>query len=262
MVVDVFTFNGEYDLLEIRLNILNEYVDQFIIVEAPTTFSGWPKPLYYEKEKERFSKWHHKIKYHIISEDYTFDETRQAEESPNTKGASHWKHEFLQKESIKKALIQLDDNDIVYIGDVDEIWQPPLYETLTSVTEPYKLRLRVYSYYLNNRSSENFHGTIVSPWGVIKDKCLNHVRSTEHIKSPDYWGWHFTSMGGPAAVRQKLMDSYTPESYWTPQVAANLEKNVTESKDFLGRPFTYHIDESEWPGYLKTNKQKWIHLCR
>ena len=31
---DIISFNNELDMLEIRLNILNEYVDYFIIVEA------------------------------------------------------------------------------------------------------------------------------------------------------------------------------------------------------------------------------------
>jgi hypothetical protein len=42
MVVDVVSYNGEEDLLEIRLNILGDFVDQFIICEAPTNFCGNP----------------------------------------------------------------------------------------------------------------------------------------------------------------------------------------------------------------------------
>jgi hypothetical protein len=52
MIYDTFLFNGELDLLEIRLNILNDYVDQFVIVEAATTFTMDPKELYYENNKE------------------------------------------------------------------------------------------------------------------------------------------------------------------------------------------------------------------
>lgn len=33
MIIDCFTFNGEYDMLEIRLNILNNYVDQIIYLD-------------------------------------------------------------------------------------------------------------------------------------------------------------------------------------------------------------------------------------
>ena len=47
-IFDTFLFLNELDLLEIRLNILDSYVDYFIINESPKTFSGKSKPLYYE----------------------------------------------------------------------------------------------------------------------------------------------------------------------------------------------------------------------
>jgi beta-1,4-mannosyl-glycoprotein beta-1,4-N-acetylglucosaminyltransferase len=256
-IIDVFTFNGEYDLLEIRLNILNKYVDQFIIVEAPTTFSGLVKPLYYNLQKERYTKWANKIKYYVIDENYSLEEIALAESSPNTVGATHWKHEFLQKESIKKALTHLEDDDICFIGDVDEIWQEPIQPD----DNVFKLRLRVYTYYLNNKSSEQFHGTIVAQYKNIKNTCLNHLR-TNAEKSVPYLGWHFTSMGGYDEVKRKLSDSYTRESYWTEIVEGQLMDNISCSRDFLGRGFHYQIDETEWPQYLKDYKYKYKHLCR
>lgn len=263
MIVDVFTFNGEVDLLELRLNMLDPYVDQFIIVEAPTTFSGLMKPLYFEKYQDRFEKFWDKIIYHIIDEQYTGDEIREAEESPNTIGAKHWVHEFLIKESIKKALIHLDDNDIVIIGDVDEIPDIRLLSQTKFKTYPVKLKLKVYSYYLNNRSDEEFWGPILAPYKDIKGKCLNHLRnnSVERNTTVEY-GWHFTSIGGYEEVLRKLTDSYTHETYASPWVIDNLEYNIAERKDFLGRNFTYTLSEEEWPQYLKDNKNKYLHLCK
>lgn len=259
-IIDVFTFNGEYDLLEIRLNILNDYVDEFIIVEAPTTFSGKLKPLYYEQGKDRYKQWHDKIRYFVIDENYSLEEIALAESSPNTRGAAHWKREFLQKESIKKALTHLNDDDVVFIGDVDEIWQ----YVAPKDGIVYKLKLRVYSYFLNNLSSEEFWGTICTKYKNIKHECLNHLRShlSKHLRTGDIMGSHFTSIGGYEEVKRKLSDSYTRESYWTERVENNLKDSVENSKDFLGRGFTYKIDESEWPDYLKLNKQKYAHLCK
>lgn len=265
MIVDCFTFCGEYDLLEIRLNVLNDYVDQFIIIEAPTTFSGQIKPLYWAERDERFEEWEHKIKYFVIDENYSDEEIALAESSPNTQGAYHWKHEFLQKESIKKALTHLKDDDLVFIGDVDEIWE------LTGVPLQYiygdmpysgvfKLGLKVYSYYLNNRSSEIFYGTIIGKYKDIKDECLNHLRM--NARKCDICGWHFTSMGGIELVRRKLNDSYTEETYNNDWVKLHLEDNIVNNKDFLGRSFTYKTDESEWPQYLKDNRDKYVHLLK
>ena len=44
-IVDVFSFCGEMDVFDIRLNILNDYVDEFIICESDRTFTGLKKPL-------------------------------------------------------------------------------------------------------------------------------------------------------------------------------------------------------------------------
>jgi beta-1,4-mannosyl-glycoprotein beta-1,4-N-acetylglucosaminyltransferase len=257
MIYDIFSYNGEADLLEIRLNILNDFVDQFIICEAPTTFSGKPKPLYYLQQEERYAKWKDKIKYYPINENYSPEEIALAENSPNTKGAEHWKHEFLQKESIKKALTHLKDDDICFIGDVDELWQMP-----EMVASPRKLKLQVYTYWLNNRSSEEFWGTLVSHYHYLKNACLNHLRSDNSLRTQDYFGWHFTSMGGYEEVKRKLTDSYTRESYWTPEVESNLEQNLKENKDFLGRNFTYILDERDLPKYILDNKLRYAHLWK
>jgi len=259
-VIDIFTFNGEYDILEIRLNILGDYVDQFIIIEAPTTFSGLPKPLYYEQGKERYKRWEHKIKYFVIDENFDEGILALADGSPTVPrgGASHWKREFCQKESIKKALEHLDDYDLCYVSDVDEIWNPKW----TSQAGGLVIRLEqlVYTYYLNNRSSEPWTGTIVTRYNVIKNECLNYLRSVVAGTRGQNGGWHFTSMA--PEMRRKLLDSYTNETYANDWVMNNLEENIKNNKDFLGRGFTYNIDESEWPQYLKDNKEKYVRLLR
>lgn len=253
---DVITYNGEAELFDIRYNILKDYVDEFRVLEFDKTFSGKPK-------SSTFTQNYPKVKYFYVTESVYSYYLDLAKSSPNTKGASHWITEFCQKESIKDYLIDLKDDDIVFIGDVDEI---PLItkQDLKSLKEQFKdkvwkMRLRVYVYWLNNRSSENFAGTIVSQYKNIKNECLNHLRSnSEWTWKPS--GWHFTSMAHD--LRKKLTDSYTAESYATPQVLDNLETNIKENKDFLGRDFTYTLDESEWPTYLKENREKYIHLIK
>lgn len=255
-VIDAFHYNGERDILRIHLNVLDRYVDKFIILEAKHTFSGKPKPLYFFRDQRYFKPWWHKIEYFVVDEDYTDEEITLANNSPNTVGAVHWKTEFLQKESLKKALFaaKLRDGDVVYIGDVDEIWQyAPMYL-------PAKLKLRVYTYYLDNRSNEDFWGTYVAPWGYIKDKVLNHERSRRDILTVDPFGWHFTSMGGADEVRRKLRDSYTEDSYDKAHIRDNMEIYLQQNLDILGRPFTYTQDPSEWPEYLTKNKERYQHL--
>jgi len=259
-LVDIFTYNGESDILRLHLAVLGGVVDKFIICEARTTFTRRPKPLYFFKDQRYFKPWWHQIEYFVIDDDYSEEELAQAKSSPNTVGASHWTWEFLQKERMKKALqeAKLNDDDTVFIGDVDEIWNPKGF--VFTPERATKQKLLVYQYYLNNRSDEAFWGTTVASWGYLKDKGLNHARSIESVKSPVESGWHFTSMGGLKEVQRKLNDSYTPDSYNMNVVPGHVEMCVKERKDFLNRAFTYTIDESQWPQYLTDNRKKYQHL--
>lgn len=248
MVIDIFSYNGEADLLEIRLNILDEFVDEFIIVEAPRTFSGRSKPLYYEEQKDRFTRWHHKIKYYVIDENYTREEVQQAYDSPYTHGEERWMTEFLHKEALQKTLAHLQDDDLVYVGDVDEIWEPRPYNGIE------KLKLRVYTYYLNMRSSEEFWGPMRVLYKDIKGHCLNDIRNNVLYRTSDYQGWHFTNQGGREAVEKKILDQYNTELF-----NGTLIKDLMPSrfgiKDFIGRNFLLTVDDSDLPQFLKDNKE-------
>ena len=58
MTYDCFSFFNELDLLEIRLNVLKDAVDKFVLVEAGETHSGKPKPLYFKENEARFAAHH------------------------------------------------------------------------------------------------------------------------------------------------------------------------------------------------------------
>lgn len=250
MIIDCITFNGEYDLFEIRYNILKDFVDEFIVIEFDKTFSGREKGPTFQVGL------YPSVNYHFIAEGLYEKYKELAENSPNTIGAEHWKREFMQKESIKDCLIHLKDDDIVFIGDCDEIWEPNILKFKVALM---KLKLEVYTYYLNNRSSENFWGTIVAEYRDIKDSCLNHLRINAP-KSTYYAGWHFTSMASTLA--KKLEDSYTKEDYASDVIMQNLLDNIKNNKDFLGRDFTYTLDESDWPPWLKEHRQDYQHLLK
>lgn len=261
MVIDITSFNGEYDLLELRLNVLGDVVDEFIICEATETFSGIPKELFYPQQRERYAKWKDKIKYHII-DDYPldFELCAMADASPSVpKGQPWWHREFYQKESIKKALTHLKDDDICFVGDMDEIWNPDVLKIPLAYGNVYKLRQLVYTYYLNNRSNEEWAGTYLARYRDIKNECLNHLRTRYPWVMMQNGGWHFTNMGGANQIRRKL-ESYGHQEFNIPEVKDKLEARMEENEDFIGRGFVFWLDASQWPEYLKENYDKYAHL--
>ena len=53
-IIDCFIFYNELDLLTYRLNLLNNIVDYFIIVESTHTFIGKEKKLFFNDNKHLF----------------------------------------------------------------------------------------------------------------------------------------------------------------------------------------------------------------
>jgi hypothetical protein len=258
-IYDIFTFNNELDMLEIRLNILDYYVDYFVIVEATETFSGVTKPLYYELNKERYKKFEHKIKHYVISDtprDFNDNQCDQsvlymASNSTNvTREHLCWLKEFYQKELIKNALIELNDNDICYISDVDEIWN---YNLKIEVDDKiYKPMIEnCYINYLNVKTAERwtvdtnpFTGPIITKYLNIKNNCLNHLRtlSKTNYEFIENGGWHFNALGG---IDKKISDFKHPiYTKWYMQ----------------GRESGSVIDELNLPEYLTINRKKYSNL--
>ena len=110
-VVDVFLFYNELNLLEIRLETLDPYVDFFLIVEADETFSGNKKEFIFLENQEKFSKFKHKIIHLPISS------------FPSN--LSPFEREWAQRNAILPMLTEFArDEYLIVFGDVDEIPSP------------------------------------------------------------------------------------------------------------------------------------------
>lgn len=250
-VYDCFMFFNELDLLEIRLNILDPHVNFFILGESTETFSGKPKPLFYAENSERFKKWHKKILHVVIP---TFETNNSFERAG------------YQKDYLRKVLKQSPSpspNDLVYFGDLDEIWIPQQIRN----DRVYNLRQLNYSYYLNNRSSEQWVGTIVGRYKSFKDSDFNTLRAT-HTNELDNGGWHFSNMGGPEQIKKKL-EAYDHQEYNTLENLTLIEDRMKDGEDYVGRsvdwqgkPFVFHTSEVDLPQYLLDNKEKYKHLFK
>ena len=66
-VYEAFLFCDELDLLEARLIELDSAVYRHVLVEAPVTFQGTPKPLHYLENQDRFAPWKDKI-IHVVAD--------------------------------------------------------------------------------------------------------------------------------------------------------------------------------------------------
>jgi beta-1,4-mannosyl-glycoprotein beta-1,4-N-acetylglucosaminyltransferase len=263
-IYDLILFNNELDLLEIRFNILNDYVDYFVLVEANETFTNKNKPLYYKINEKRYKQWENKI-IHFVVDNSDLELWEYAKKSPNVgAGEPWWVREFYQKENMLKAFSAYP-NDIVCVSDLDEIWNPEILKSLTFENkEVYRPIQTAYHYYLNNKSNQDISGwvgTRIGLYQTLKEKRVNHFR-TEHFTPSikiENGGWHFSNIGNQDFIRQKL-ESYGHQEYNNDFVKNCIQFAINQNVDFLGRGFNLMKDESNLPEYLKNNKEKYKHL--
>ena len=263
MIFDLFPFSGEYDLLEIRFNILSPFVDKFIIVEGLETFSGNPKILYWvERDKDRFEEWEDKVVYKAVGDYFDPEINQQINERQDYVDQPAFKRAFYQKEMLRKVLEKENpnDEDIVIYGDADEIINP---QVLTQVDDKvHKLRQLAYSYYLNNRSPEDWRGTIVTKWKNLKNGCLNDMRANPVERDIlENGGWHWTNLGGLEAIKKKL-ESYDHAECNIPWVKDGLKERMILNVDYLGRGFKFWKSEEGLPDYILNNKKRYSHLWK
>ena len=100
----------------------------------------------------------------------------------------------------------------------------------------------------------------------VKNDTLDNLRAhdvhREHMKASTfpYGGWHFTNIGGVEFIKRKLQ-SYSHQEFNNQHILDDLENKIRENKDFIGRDFTFRIDESGWPQYLQEHKKEYSQLC-
>jgi beta-1,4-mannosyl-glycoprotein beta-1,4-N-acetylglucosaminyltransferase len=301
-IYDGFLFFNELDLLEIRLNTLNDVVDHFILVEASVTHQGAPKSFIFEENKERFSKFLDKIihvkvteipssfstlpniiptnfKEEIIKRIYDdISKTRLFNRFvPHEMGFGR---DFFQKESVKLGMENASDDDILISSDLDEIPNPEILSRLSEFFEPdsfYTFNQTHYCYYLNmihfshidntayNREiNSNWKGSRMGTWKNMKYYSLNELRAQDNNDIIDS-GWHFSWMGGIDKVKTKLQ-SYSHQENNQSHIIDNVDKmmNVNDTiYDFRGdKSIKVPITLDTHPKYLVNNIDKYKHLIK
>ncbi len=68
MIYELFYLWDELDLLDIKLHELDDVIDKFVFMEFPTSLLQKPQPLHFQENKDRFTKFEHKI-IHLISDE-------------------------------------------------------------------------------------------------------------------------------------------------------------------------------------------------
>jgi beta-1,4-mannosyl-glycoprotein beta-1,4-N-acetylglucosaminyltransferase len=214
MIYDCFTLRDELDMLELRLKLLDNIVDKFVICEADKTFTNIEKPFNYINNIDRFRLWRDKIIYLPLNlNDKNLDFSHK-DTSYNPTSAA-WQFEYAQRNQLFQGIKNCKDDDIIFMGDLDEI--PNIYNL--SIDQPSVCVMNFYYYYLNNKSvgprDSQWLGTTIVPLIFIKNYLNNDMQGLRNIRDklyPIHNGWHLSYLGGKDAIQQKIK-SYSHTEY-------------------------------------------------
>lgn len=276
MIYDCIPFFNELDILNLRLHVLDSIVDKFIIEESTVTFSGEPKELCFEKNKEMFQEFLPKIEY-IVVDNSPVDTT------------THLRDKF-QKNALEKGLADADENDMIILSDVDEIPNPEVLKELKEHFDPdkvYHLAQRMFYCFIN---MEEVSGNLLSITGefpgverkmwlgtkvfakrsIPKDGIIQlreaSVTAPNAVRVAN-GGWHFGYMGSrhEADVSKRIGDKVVAaahQEYNTEDILAEAKYRLMLGEDMFGRNAKFQrveVDET-YPEYLLLHRSDYEYL--
>ena len=241
-VIDCFPYFNEKELLELRINLLHDKVDKFIITDANRTHRGTLKPFTCKNTLKELG---------IVSDKIQVIEVKlqSYEEQPNA-----WSRERMQRNAAAEFVLE---GDVCIVSDCDEIMNPNCVQYYTDIARqnPQNI-IRIPLAFLIGRGDLRVfdeQGNPV-PWRAsylclkshlekytLSDVRESHALGKHNIEFSDLFitennkiedaGWHFSWMGDENRIKIKS-DSFL---HWD---EISLQKDYVpkeNSTDFLGR---------------------------
>ena len=289
-IYDCFMFFDEEMLLDLRLNVLDKYVDKFVINESTYLHSGKPKKLVFDINK--YKKFKDKIIYHIIDEQPPNITPVYENDDNATRGTklinNSSKREHYQREMLKKSLNELEPEDFIIINDIDEI--PNLEKiNLNKIKKKLVLFKQKMFYYKFNLLYEKI------PWFGSKACRKKNFLSPQWLRDVKYkkypiWrldilfsktkyndihyvengGWHFTNIRSPEDIEKKFLNFLHHQDFEESGLKLNdiqqmvkmkkvLYDHTADRKDFKwrGNAILKNTPLSNMPDYLYQNYEKY-----
>ena len=232
-IFDCTTFFNENLMLEVRFNILNKYVDKFIVAEAKYSHSGDKKKLNFDINK--FSEFKKKIIYIAIDNepddivyqkkgDYEFEK----KEDMRTNSIKRIAH---QRNKIMDYLNEANDEDFIFYSDNDEI--PNLenlnFDNIQNKIVIFKQKLFYYKFNLNCDRVDWFGTKGCKKKKIISFSWLREVKAKKYpffrfdtlfsktkykdVKIIEDGGWHFSQLKTPKDIEIKLLNQEHHDEY-------------------------------------------------
>jgi len=285
-IYDCTTFYSEHMMLDVRFNILNDFVHKFVVVESLFSHSGEKKKLNFDIKN--YPKFKDKIIYLVIDH----EPENIVKENPNVKEQKRnnsLKRIELSYNYMEKAISEAEDDDLIILSDNDEI--PNLNsKQFKNNKNNIIIFKQLFFYYKFNLLYDRmlWFGSKACKKKYLKS--FSWLRNQKNKKYP-FWrldtyfsdlkninlqiiddgGWHFTNVKSPEELFIKMKNfGHHDEFDLSGLTAKDLKKKIDNRKVFYNHfsdkgnldkwDYEYDlkkIDDILLPKYLIKNKSKY-----
>ena len=246
-IFDVFIFNNELRLLELKLHEMADWVDAFVLVEARQTFTGAPKPLVFEQNRERFAAFASKI-IHVVVDEFP----------PHIRHP--WAREFYQRDMGVRGLDgRCQEDDLVIISDTDEVVSKAA--VLGFEGEYAKLGMEKLRYFINYRQAlgpdELKLASCLVRAKYIRTIGLAYARGSlfahKKVRRITNAGWHFTSVADAPGIAHKLNN--TAHQEFAGATLDGVRALLAEIRSGRLEPGWERVElDEKFPAYVRQNR--------
>ena len=251
-------------MMDLRFNILNEYVEKFIVCESTISHSGKKKKLNFDINN--YPKFKDKIKYIVIDEEPKgIIGLKNGLAEPHEKRSDSLKRINLSYDYMLKAISEASDDDLIILSDNDEI--PNLNsQQFKNCNKNIIIFKQLFFYYKLNL----FYDLV--PWygsKATRKKNLISMSWLRNLKNKEYpfWridtlfsntryinleiikdgGWHFTNLMTAEKLYEKLSNfGHHDEFEMSGITVDDLQKKMDKKEVF----FNHFVDKEKY-------KERW-----
>ena len=260
-IYDCFQYFNEDHIVDLRLNILDKYVDFFVISESTKNHQGKNKKLNFDIKN--FPKFKKKIKFVVA------DYTKNIDFNNHTGGESPVEQH--QRNSLIEGIKDASPEDLIILSDSDEIPDLTKISVINKNKKYIAFSQKMFMYKLNlqNLDESNWIGS-----RIIKKKNITSMQELRNLKFKEYpfWridkknlqiiegGWHFSFLQTPQQILTKIKSFSHGEFNNETINEKSIEEKIIKNQDVFNRGLKLKkIDlDSSFTDYILKNKSKYL----
>ena len=247
-IIDTTTFFDEKLMMEIRFNILDSYVDKFVVCESKYSHSGLEKKINFNMND--YPKFKKKI-IHLVIDKEPDNLISKRDQSIAEKRLNSVIRIKYQRNYIMEVLNQFSSEDFIIHSDNDEIPNLDDFDLLNSKKKFVIFKQKIFYYKLNLLlPSLDWYGSKACKLKDIKD--IDNLRAIKNKKYPFYrfdtlfselkhqsleivneGGWHFSNLKNIDDLEKKYLNDenhseYEAQGFTIERIKNNIKNRVID----------------------------------